>query len=73
AIASDLFKVNRIEESAHNWQRFLTAYLQHLPACLAQHKGKVLPGIAALLNCLQERGDVAVGLLTGNVRDGARL
>jgi phosphoglycolate phosphatase-like HAD superfamily hydrolase len=44
-----------------------------LPACLAQHNGKVLPGIAALLSCLRERGDVAVGLLTGNVRDGARL
>jgi phosphoglycolate phosphatase-like HAD superfamily hydrolase len=73
AIGRDLFQVNQIEESAHNWQRFLTAYLQHLPACLTRHKGKVLPGIAALLDCLRDRSDVAVGLLTGNVRDGARL
>jgi len=73
AIAGDLFRLYGIEESAHNWQRFLAAYLHHLPACLAEHKGQVLPGIAALLRCLQERGRVAVGLLTGNVRDGARL
>jgi phosphoglycolate phosphatase len=73
AIARDLFQMHQIEESTLNWKRFLSAYLQHLPACLAAHKGQILPGIAALLQCLQERGDVAVGLLTGNVRDGARL
>jgi phosphoglycolate phosphatase-like HAD superfamily hydrolase len=32
-----------------------------------------MPGIAALLECLTARGDVAVGLLTGNVRQGAQL
>jgi phosphoglycolate phosphatase len=73
AIARDLFQLHRIEESRSNWQRFLAAYLQRLPACLVAHKGQVLPGIGALLQCLQKRGDVAVGLLTGNVRDGARL
>lgn len=73
AIARDLFELHRIEVTAPNWQRFLAAYLHHLPACLTRHKGQVLPGIAALLNCLREREDVAVGLLTGNVRDGARL
>jgi len=73
AIIRDLFQTHQIEDSAHNRQRFLAAYLHHLPVCLTDHKGQVLPGIAALLNCLQQRGDVAVGLLTGNVRDGARL
>jgi phosphoglycolate phosphatase-like HAD superfamily hydrolase len=73
AIARDLFEMHRIEESTSNWQRFLAAYLHHLPACLVAHKGQILPGIAALLQCLQKRDDVAVGLLTGNVRDGARL
>jgi phosphoglycolate phosphatase-like HAD superfamily hydrolase len=73
AIARDLFALHRIDETASNWQRFRTAYLQHLPACLAVHNGQVMPGIAALLQCVQGRGDVAVGLLTGNLRDGARL
>ena len=73
AIVRDLFQMHRIEASPCNWERFLAAYLGHLPACLAAHKGQILPGIVALLQCLQKRGDVAVGLLTGNVRDGARL
>ncbi len=73
AIMRDLFQVHQIEDSADNRGHFLAAYLQHLPTCLTEHKGQILPGIAALLNCLRERGDVAVGLLTGNVRGGARL
>jgi phosphoglycolate phosphatase-like HAD superfamily hydrolase len=31
-----------------------------------------LPGVVKLLTTLSERGDVALGLLTGNVREGAR-
>jgi phosphoglycolate phosphatase len=33
----------------------------------------VLPGIAALLELLSARQDTALGLLTGNIREGARL
>lgn len=73
AIGRDLFSLHDIEESPHHWQRFLTAYLGHLPDCLAKHDGRVLPGIARLLVDLGGREDVALGLLTGNVRDGARL
>ncbi len=36
-------------------------------------QGRVLPGIADLLKTLSERDDVLVGLLTGNVRAGARV
>jgi phosphoglycolate phosphatase-like HAD superfamily hydrolase len=39
---------------------------------LATHDGHVLPGVPALLNALQARGDVAIGLLTGNLIEGAR-
>ena len=73
AITQDLFALHRIEWSAANWQRFLAAYLSHLPQCLARHNGKIMPGIAHLLEDLVSRDHVAVGLLTGNVRDGARL
>jgi len=34
---------------------------------------QALPGIPALLDALEERPDVCVGLLTGNVAPGARL
>jgi phosphoglycolate phosphatase len=73
AIARDLFQVHGVENSGANWHRFVAAYLEHLPRCLDSHQGKVLPGIRALLDRLSGRPDVAVGLLTGNVRDGARL
>jgi phosphoglycolate phosphatase-like HAD superfamily hydrolase len=73
AIIRDLFRMHVIEETPENYRRLVEGYLRHLPASLASHRGRILPGIAALLAQLQQRGDVAVGLLTGNVRAGARV
>jgi phosphoglycolate phosphatase len=73
AIVRDLFALHEVDESPANWERFLTAYFRYLPGCLARHKGRVLPGVGALLERLASRTDVGVGLLTGNVRVGARL
>jgi phosphoglycolate phosphatase len=73
AIARDLFQLHEVPQSPENWKRFLAAYLEHLPTCLHSYQGQVLPGICAFLDHLSERTNVAVGLLTGNVRDGARL
>ena len=73
AIARDLFGLRGIEDSPENWRRFVRGYLGHLPGFLARYQGLVLPGIAELLEKLAARRDVAVGLLTGNIRDGARL
>jgi phosphoglycolate phosphatase-like HAD superfamily hydrolase len=73
AICRDLFRIHGIEETPENWERLLNAYLANLPTYLASHAGKVLPGIASLLEHLRARSNVAVGLLTGNVRAGARV
>jgi phosphoglycolate phosphatase-like HAD superfamily hydrolase len=73
SIGRDLFNLHGVDITPENWQRFLAAYLDHLPSCLDRHDGEVLPGIASLLDQLRHREDVTVGLLTGNVRDGARL
>jgi phosphoglycolate phosphatase-like HAD superfamily hydrolase len=73
AIIRDLFAMHGIAPSSENWHRLLTGYLRHLPGCLASHDGRVLPGILALLDHLRQREGFAVGLLTGNIRDGARL
>jgi phosphoglycolate phosphatase-like HAD superfamily hydrolase len=73
AITQDLFAIHKIAWSRLNWQRFLKAYLGHLPGCLARHNGKVMPGIGQLLEDLDSQDRAALGLLTGNVRDGARL
>jgi phosphoglycolate phosphatase-like HAD superfamily hydrolase len=73
AIIHDLFRLHALEASPANRQRLRDTYLRYLPACLAAAQGRVLPGIATLLERLRAEDRVAVGLLTGNLRDGARL
>jgi phosphoglycolate phosphatase len=72
AIIRDLFGMHNLEDSPENRRRLVEAYLGHLPECLRTGRGRVLPGIAALLERLSGRKDVALGLLTGNIRHGAR-
>jgi phosphoglycolate phosphatase-like HAD superfamily hydrolase len=72
AIAMDLFRRHGVPATEDNWQRFRAGYLDRLQDALVSHKGRVLPGVPELLNALASRGDVAVGLLTGNLREGAR-
>ena len=71
AIILDLFRLHAVDDKPEHWRRLTAAYLRHLPACLASHNGRVLPGIVALLEELRRRG-VALGLLTGNIREGAK-
>jgi len=73
AIAQDLFRVHGVPFADDTFQRFVSAYLELLPEHLHRVTGRVLPGISALLEELRRRGDVALGLLTGNLRHGARL
>jgi phosphoglycolate phosphatase-like HAD superfamily hydrolase len=72
AILRDLFRLHAIEDTPGHCRRLFDAYLANLPRCLATSPGRVLPGIAALLARLHDRDDVALGLLTGNIRAGAR-
>ena len=72
AIAMDLLSAHGVEPSLEHWRRFCAHYLMRLDAALASHQGFVLPGVQNLLDTLAQRGDVALGLLTGNVREGAR-
>jgi phosphoglycolate phosphatase len=51
----------------------ITRYVELLDAELgdADHADKVHPGVGELLDALEARHDVLLGLLTGNVREGA--
>lgn len=71
AIIGDLLRAHELEVSPKNIQRFLDCYLGHLPGCLTQRQGQTLPGVRPLLEALQGRSDVLLGLLTGNVEAGA--
>ncbi len=73
AIGGDLLRMHDLPQSPDNWRRLVEAYLRRLPGFLHQHPGGVLPGIAELLSTLSQRNDVVLGLLTGNVREGARI
>jgi phosphoglycolate phosphatase-like HAD superfamily hydrolase len=53
--------------------RVLDLYLAALPGTLRDAPYEVLPGVVELVAALERRADVVVGLLTGNVREGARL
>ena len=55
--------------------RVLDRYVGHLEHELGKpdHVTHVYPGVAALLDALEERDDCVIGLLTGNVEGGARL
>ena len=72
AILGDLFELRGIEQTAANLERFRSAFLLHLSEHLPRKKGHVLPGVTELLDTLAPRSDVALGLLTGNMREGAR-
>jgi phosphoglycolate phosphatase len=73
AIGRDLLRLHDVDPSDENWHKLLVRYLARLPDSLNTHQGRVLPGILALLEKLQQRDDVALGLLTGNIRAGARV
>lgn len=70
-ITRDLFQFYDIEVTDENWERFRDTYTGHLETSLRELDGDVLPGIRPLLDELQQRENVTLGLLTGNFRDGA--
>ncbi|HVJ81985.1 MAG TPA: HAD family hydrolase [Planctomycetia bacterium] len=73
AIARDLFRAHDIPETEENWRAFRGRYLERLSTALTECKGKVLPGIERLLGRLERETDVLVGLLTGNLSEGAGI
>jgi phosphoglycolate phosphatase-like HAD superfamily hydrolase len=72
SITSDLFQLHNVEDTPESWRRFQRAYLEHLRRLLPQKSGRVLPGVLGLLDYLRQQ-PVLLGLVTGNVRDAARV
>jgi phosphoglycolate phosphatase len=72
SIGRDLLNIHGLDSCEANIHRLRDAYLRHLPESLRKHEGIVLPGIRELLERLQKAEGIALGLLTGNIRDGAR-
>ena len=71
SIVRDLVKAHGLPAGSATEDAILESYLGHLPEQLTA-AAKLLPGITPLLDHLANRADVSVGLLTGNIRRGAR-
>jgi phosphoglycolate phosphatase-like HAD superfamily hydrolase len=52
---------------------FLDLYLELLARELPRSEGMVLPGILEMLERFEDRPDIVLGLLTGNLKRGAQL
>lgn len=72
-IAREMLEKAGLEVSVENITGLLDAYLAALPHHLPKHAGRVLPGIAKLLEQLKKHDDCVLALLTGNVVRGAEL
>jgi phosphoglycolate phosphatase len=73
AIMRDLFRLHGMDDSAAATTRLMAAYLARLPESLTRCQGRVLPGIVNLLDWLTSQGRFSIGLLTGNIRAGAKV
>lgn len=73
AILVDLLSFCEIPANEQNLTRLRNSYLRHLPEELKRRQGELLPGVPGLLAALSERSDVMLGLLTGNLREGAKF
>lgn len=76
-IARALLRVAGLDDAAidRHFTALWSVYLRELAAELSQasHRTRVLPGVVTLLDELQRRDEVVLGLLTGNIEQGARL
>jgi phosphoglycolate phosphatase-like HAD superfamily hydrolase len=71
-IVGDAADVLRLELDGKR-DALLEAYLGELERGVAERPARRLPGVPAILKALQARTDRTIGLLTGNIREGARL
>jgi phosphoglycolate phosphatase len=62
-----------LPETSEHISRFLEAYIRALPGELTNPGARTLPGVRFLLQALADRGDIAQGLLTGNLRRSAEM
>lgn len=73
AIGNSLFRLHGVEDNRVNWERLRAAYLRKLVSYMPRYQGRVLPGVRTVLQALSRSDDLALGLLTGNLREGARI
>jgi phosphoglycolate phosphatase-like HAD superfamily hydrolase len=72
-IIRQVFQKFGLPATEENFSRYFEGYVAALPAELANPHARVLPGVADLLRAAAAHGEIAQGLLTGNMRRGAQV
>jgi phosphoglycolate phosphatase-like HAD superfamily hydrolase/SAM-dependent methyltransferase len=74
SLVREFLRNSALPDSDANLRQFLEAYVHFLDHQLELHRGEICPGVRELLGALRSHPAAPViGLLTGNVRLGARL
>lgn len=73
AILNELLAFHDIPADDQSFEAFQEAYLPLLDEFLKQRPSTILPGVLELLDWLAGQEDVALGILTGNMRGGAEI
>lgn len=73
SLARELFSINGIELSDKNILTLYESYLAKLADALSKSNAYLLPGVLELVSELHKHADIAIGLLTGNIRQGAYM
>jgi phosphoglycolate phosphatase-like HAD superfamily hydrolase len=73
SIMRDLLTHLKLEVTPEAAEKFKNAYLALLPVTLPQGHARLQPGIRRALDAIAEHPEIHQALLTGNLREGARL
>jgi phosphoglycolate phosphatase-like HAD superfamily hydrolase len=73
SIARDLLAYLGVAVTPEEERRFCDAYIALLPRTLPAGKARILAGIREALDAVHAHPDIHQALLTGNLREGARL
>jgi phosphoglycolate phosphatase len=71
-IMRQVFRKFSLPPTTDNFSRYFAGYVEALPAELNNPQARVLPGVREILAAVAAHGQIAQGLLTGNVRRGAQ-
>ena len=73
SICRDLLAYLGVPVTPGEEKRFHLAYLSHMPATMPAGKARVLAGIREALDAVRAHPEIHQALLTGNLKEGARL
>ena len=74
SLVREFFTNHKIEASPENFQRFFKSYLSWLEKIIIECEGGACPGVLEFYQALENLPEPPLlGLLTGNIRQGARI